>query len=121
MTPLVTARRERLPLGLLVVLAAVFLWGYQYKLSLYHDAGRIHSAAPPAKLLSETERPSSARATLVTTLKPQLKVALTFGLPPSRQVERSWGNCRALLEPLATPWISPCDLSQFLPRPPPLS
>lgn len=43
--------------GCIVLAAAVFLWGLEYKVSLYpgHEAKRI----PIAKLLSERERPAS--------------------------------------------------------------
>jgi hypothetical protein len=50
--------RHRHPLLVLAAMLglAVFLWGLQYKLSLYHSV-TIHHATPKAKLLSQRERP----------------------------------------------------------------
>jgi hypothetical protein len=51
-----------LPLGLLMLAMAVFVWGLQYKLSLYHGKDAVSHSAPAAKLLSEKERPVTALA-----------------------------------------------------------
>ncbi|WP_158824199.1 hypothetical protein [Granulicella sp. S156] len=52
-----TARRKSPALMLAVALAfAVFVWGLQYKVSLYYSAAAQH-AIPAAKLLSQRERP----------------------------------------------------------------
>jgi hypothetical protein len=51
-----------LALGLLVLSAAVFGWGLQYKLSLYHGKNSISHQIPEAKLLSQKERPATGQA-----------------------------------------------------------
>jgi hypothetical protein len=52
-----------LPLGLLMLAMAVFAWGLQYKLSLYHPSkNAVAHSAPEAKLLSEKERPIVVQA-----------------------------------------------------------
>ena len=55
-------RRKYSALALVAALScAVFLWGLQSKLALYHPAG-VHAGLPIAKLLTQKERPlSSAR------------------------------------------------------------
>lgn len=54
-----------LALGLLMLSAAVFGWGLQYKLSLYHGKDSISHQIPEAKLLSQKERPATAQAVSV--------------------------------------------------------
>jgi hypothetical protein len=52
-----SARRMRWPIGSLALLLALFGWGLEYKISLYHHGKPSHSTAnPPAKLLTEAER-----------------------------------------------------------------
>lgn len=51
-----------LALGLLVLSAAVFGWGLQYKLSLYKGKDSISHQIPEAKLLSQKERPATRQA-----------------------------------------------------------
>jgi hypothetical protein len=51
-----------LALGLLMLSAAVFGWGLQYKLSLYHGKDSISHQIPEAKLLSQKERPATGQA-----------------------------------------------------------
>lgn len=51
-----------LALGLLMLSAAVFGWGLQYKLSLYHGKDPVSHQIPEAKLLSQKERPVTAQA-----------------------------------------------------------
>jgi hypothetical protein len=51
-----------LALGLLMLSAAVFGWGLQYKLSLYHGKDPISHQIPEAKLLSQKERPATGYA-----------------------------------------------------------
>jgi hypothetical protein len=51
-----------LALGLLMLSAAVFGWGLQYKLSLYHGKDPISHQIPEAKLLSQKERPATVYA-----------------------------------------------------------
>lgn len=45
-----------------VLAAAVFLWGLEYKCSLYSVPSQSLHSVPIAKLLSERERPPQARA-----------------------------------------------------------
>ncbi len=45
-------------MGVLALTIAVFGWGLQYKLSLYHHSDSHSRSAFPAKLLSQKERPS---------------------------------------------------------------
>jgi len=53
-------RRKYSALALVAVLScAVFLWGLQSKLALYHSAG-AHAGVPVAKLLTQKERPLSS-------------------------------------------------------------
>ncbi len=54
-----------LALGLLTLSAAVFGWGLQYKLSLYHGKDSISHQIPEAKLLSQKERPATVQAVSV--------------------------------------------------------
>jgi len=54
-----------LALGLLTLSAAVFGWGLQYKLSLYHGKDSISHQIPEAKLLSQKERPATGHAVSV--------------------------------------------------------
>jgi hypothetical protein len=54
-----------LALGLLTLSAAVFGWGLQYKLSLYHGKDSISHQIPEAKLLSQKERPATGQAVSV--------------------------------------------------------
>ena len=51
-----------LALGLLMLSAAVFGWGLQYKLSLYHGKDATSHQIPEAKLLSQKERPTTGQA-----------------------------------------------------------
>lgn len=72
------ARRTRLPIGKLLLLVAVFGWGLQYKLSLYHHCKPAHSTAnPPAKLLTEAERTETERrATFKAAAVPVVPISL---------------------------------------------
>jgi hypothetical protein len=54
-----------LALGLLVLSAAVFGWGLQYKLSLYKVKDSISHQIPEAKLLSQKERTTADQAVSV--------------------------------------------------------
>lgn len=65
--------RRRLALALMALLAgwlsaSVFLWGTQYKTSLYPEHRSSWDQVPFAKLLSERERPSEAHFTSADTL-----------------------------------------------------
>ncbi len=54
-----------LALGLLMLCAAVFGWGLQYKLSLYKGKDAISHQLPEAKLLSQKERPATGQSVSV--------------------------------------------------------
>jgi hypothetical protein len=57
---------------LLVGLAvAVFAWGLQYKLSLYHLEKAISQRVPEAKLLSKDEQPDALRGELTRAVPPR--------------------------------------------------
>lgn len=58
--------------------AAVFLWGSEYKCSLYHKHPERHARIATAKLLSEQERPMAAEKTL--SLRAPLPQAVFFAL-----------------------------------------
>ena len=59
------SRAILLALGLLMLSAAVFGWGLQYKLSLYQGKDSISHQIPEAKLLSQKERPATGQAVSV--------------------------------------------------------
>lgn len=50
----------RLIVGVICLVIAVFVWGVQYKKSLYDAPGSLSAAMPHAKLLSQKERPVSS-------------------------------------------------------------
>jgi hypothetical protein len=110
------ARRNRLPLGTFALLFAVFLWGSQYKISLYHS--KDHPSSPPAKLLSEAQSSSSARAT-ISFLNAQLKLPVLFVVPSVRNAGPGSNESYALLELPRTHALGRPVRSNFLPRPPP--
>jgi hypothetical protein len=58
-----SARRVSLPVGTFSILLALIGWGLQYKTSLYYHLFQT-SPDPPAKLLSDAERPSTGRSAL---------------------------------------------------------
>ena len=108
-----------------VLAASVFLWGVEYKCSLYPTPFRALHSVPVAKLLSERERPRQASTTPHS--KPRLASATTYLLwlwlfaivKPQRR--------RASLQCQPLPPQSPADglrascLTYFSFRPPPLS
>lgn len=67
-------------LGAMVLAAAVFVWGSQYKCSLYHRHPEKHARIPVAKLLSERERPVAAQETASTHAPLLQAVFPAFGL-----------------------------------------
>ncbi len=57
-----SAHRAHLPIGMLALLLALFSWGLQYKISLYdHWRHPRASTEPPAKLLTDAERPLTSK------------------------------------------------------------
>ena len=115
-----SVHRNRLLFSIFALLLAVFLWGLQYKMSLYHGAEQSRSAAPPAKLLSEAEYPSSLRAVVSFLSKSRLKVTVVPAVPSVFHAALAHREHNAPLD--VQDVLSPaCAFSQFLPRPPPLS
>ena len=118
MNPYTLARRNRLLPGTFALLFGVFLWGLQYKISLYQSEDHAHSSSPPAKLLSEAQSSSSARAT-ISFPNAQLKLPVLFVVPSVRNAGPDSKESYALLElPRTYPLGRPVQRN-FLPRPPP--
>jgi hypothetical protein len=111
-----------LALSLLVLSAAVFGWGLQYKLSLYQGNKSISHQIPEAKLLSQKERPAVGQ-----TLNASPTERPTFALLPLFLVVTvSSGLFRANTRYVRTgsversrPPLPPCLQAIFL-RPPPV-
>jgi hypothetical protein len=59
-------RFSRFALGLLGLALCVFLWGLQYKLSLYDPPQSISHKIPTAKLLSKDEQGATKQAAIIT-------------------------------------------------------
>jgi hypothetical protein len=76
-------QRNRLPLGCLALLLALFMWGLDYKLSLYHGAELSHPTVTPAKLLSEAENPHSLQAVVSFLVKSRLQISNWPAAPSS--------------------------------------
>jgi hypothetical protein len=111
-----------LALGLLTLSAAVFGWGLQYKLSLYHGKDSISHQIPEAKLLSQKERPATGPAVSV---RPSELPALTL-FPALIIVTVASGLFQAAVRYARTgslersrPPLPPCLQAIFL-RPPPV-
>ncbi len=102
--------------------ATVFLWGLEYKCSLYPLPSRVLHSVPVAKLLSERERPVKVQATQLA--RAPVAMAATFVL---WLWFAEWlRNRRAGLRPEPLPPQPKCDgpricsLARFLSRPPPV-
>jgi hypothetical protein len=110
-----------LALGLLVLSAAVFGWGLQYKLSLYHGKDAISHQIPEAKLLSQKERPATVQTVIASsserptfTLFPVLMIAsAASGLFQAAARYARIGSVER-----SSPPFPPCLQAIFL-RPPP--
>ena len=109
-------------LGLLMLSAAVFGWGLQYKLSLYQGKDSISHQMPEAKLLSQKERPAVGQAV---SAGPTELPAFAL-LPIFLVVTVASGLFRAAARYLRTgsverfrPPLPPCLQAIFL-RPPPV-
>jgi hypothetical protein len=110
-----------LAVGLLMLSAAVFGWGLQYKLSLYQGKGSISHQIPEAKLLSQKERPALGQ---VVSVKPLREPALAL-LPIFLMVTVASALFRAAARYIRTGSVErsqfpvpPCLQAIFL-RPPP--
>jgi hypothetical protein len=113
-----SARRNRLPLAF-ALLFAVFMWGFHYKVSLYHSKDHSRPSMSPVKLLSEAEKPLSAQAAISFTLNTRLTVAVLFVASSVHHAGLVSNEGYAELE---SPQASPPALRawrRFLPRPPP--
>jgi hypothetical protein len=111
-----------LALALLTLSAAVFGWGLQYKLSLYHGKDSVSHQIPEAKLLSQKERPATGPAVSV---RPSELPALTL-FPALIIVTVASGLFQAAARYARTgslersrPPLPPCLQAIFL-RPPPV-
>lgn len=111
-----------LSMGLLMLSAAVFGWGLQYKLSLYKGKDAISHQIPEAKLLSEKERPATAQ--FVSVSPSQLPAFPMF--PALMIVPAASGLFQAAARYIRTgslersgPPLPPCLQAIFL-RPPPV-
>ena len=103
--------------------AAVFLWGAEYKCSLYHAHPPKHTPVPMAKLLSEKERPvATGGAGLV---RAPLTLAAFFSLslllPVALRFRRAGVDSTPLRWPRITNRLRPHCLNHFSFRPPPLA
>ncbi len=116
------SRAILLALGLLMLSAAVFGWGLQYKLSLYQGKDSISHQIPEAKLLSQKERPATGQAVSVRPselpafhLFPALiMVTVTIGLFQAAARYIRTGSLER-----SRPPMPPCLQAIFL-RPPPV-
>ena len=116
------SRAILLALGLLMLSAAVFGWGLQYKLSLYQGKDSISHQIPEAKLLSQKERPATGQAVSV---RPSELPAFHL-FPALIMVTVTIGLFRAAARYIRTgsleqsrPPMPPCLQAIFL-RPPPV-
>jgi hypothetical protein len=104
-----TTRQKSPALILAVALSfAVFLWGLQYKVSLYYSAA-AQRAIPAAKLLSQRERPLASAA---------LERLTHAGLPLTAFAGRSLHD--AVAELPANMYLEALDLSGERPGIPPV-
>ncbi len=118
---------RRLTLAIYAVVAAalaasVFLWGLEYKCSLYLLPSRALHSLPVAKLLSERERPVKVRA--MQHVRAPLSVAATFLLWLLLVARFRSRRAGLRSEPLPLQRICDglrvCSLTHFSFRPPPV-
>jgi hypothetical protein len=106
-----------------VLALAVFLWGVEYKMSLYPAQRPAPTRVPMAKLLSESERPASRQAasSLRTTVSLGLFFTLGLFLTSWLRGHRAGPQLRAALS--ASPADGPrrSAMHHFFFRPPPLA
>ncbi len=110
-----------LALGLLMLSAAVFGWGLQYKLSLYQGKDSISHQIPKAKLLSQKERPTMGQASVLPN-EPQafnLLPALIMVTVASGLFQAAARYVRTGSLERSRPPLPPCLEAIFL-RPPPV-
>jgi hypothetical protein len=104
----------------MMLAAAVFLWGLEYKCSLYPAPSRLPHSVPVAKLLSERERPVKVQAVRIT--RPLLAITPAF-LWWFCVVRLRIRHARLHAEPLRLPRLAGAlqisALTHFSFRPPP--
>jgi hypothetical protein len=61
---------------------AVLSWGAEYKYSLYYSPGEIQSQVPPAKFLSQRERPAKSKRAAVDASSSKPPIAAHRGIFP---------------------------------------
>jgi hypothetical protein len=109
-----------LALGLLVLSAAVFGWGLQYKLSLYQRKDAVSHQMPEAKLLSQKERPATIQSVSnVSSERPAISLfpVLIFTFAASGLLQTARYTRVGSLEPPPC-HFAPCLQAIFF-RPPP--
>jgi hypothetical protein len=114
-----STHRNRLQFCCLALLAAVFLFGLHYKLSLYYTSGPGSPETPPAKLLSEAENPSSLQAAVAFLVKSQLKIATLPAAPAQLDAGLDCGEQYAQLEVRQAQFPATRTFRRFSSRPPP--
>jgi hypothetical protein len=116
------AKKTRMPIGTLVLLLAVFAWGLQYKISLYHQGSGIHSgSAPPAKLLSDAERLYPEKYSIRSVPSAPRIESTGFHALPSRQDDTSSHVEARIPLPLRDARAAYSPFWEFSLRSPPLS
>jgi hypothetical protein len=111
-----------LALGLLMLSAAVFGWGLQYKLSLYQGKDSISHQIPKATLLSQKERPAMGQAVRVLPNEPRasnLLPALITVTVESGLLQAAARYVRTGSLERSRPPLPPC-LQAIVLRPPPV-
>lgn len=103
--------------------SAVFLWGAEYKCSLYHAHPQKHARVPMARLLSEKERPVAARD--AGRVRAPLTLAAFFSLGvlllAALRCRRAAVDSTPLRQARIPDRVRACCLNHFSFRPPPLA
>jgi hypothetical protein len=117
-----SASHARRPFGTLVILLALIGWGLQYKTSLYYHPFQT-SSAPPAKLLSEAERPSPPQrinlSSVTTKVQVRTVIHCAWAVQVNRWAVRDAGDLVTARHSVASPVYR--TRTWFLLRAPPLS
>lgn len=105
---------------------AIFVWGLQYKLSLYDSPHSITHEMPEAKLLSNQERvgyasPGTVAPSVAAILPWSLCLFLTFSayLAAPLRLDALRGSLSGDFGAAALPGLRTASLTSFLFRPPP--
>lgn len=114
--------RAQLPIGALLLVIALFAWGLEYKTSLYKHWRHPHASSfPPAKLLTDAERPlPSKRAATSYVATSPVRVSKTHALV-ARLDCKSAGSEGFSLPTLQDAPSHHCPSSRFIIRAPPIS